>query len=396
VEKDEYFDRDYLYSTPQGDFPDNGERFAFFCRAALETLKVLSFQPHIVHCHDWQAAMALAYLKFIYSNDRFFSSVRSLFTIHNLAYQGIFERDVLGRIGLSDDLFNVEDLEFYGKVNFLKAGILYSTAVSTVSPRYSQEIQTPEFGQRLDGLLRKRRRDLYGILNGVDYSDWNPDSDRFIVKKFGVSGLEGKRECKNDLLRDFSLHSGLDNEPVVGMVSRLAGQKGFDILCPALDEIFKAGVNLIILGTGEEVYQKTLSLIQKKHRQRFGLRIAFDEALAHKIYAGSDIFLIPSRYEPCGLTQMYSLRYGTIPVVRATGGLDDTIQEFDPESLAGNGFKFVEPEEAALTDGIRRAVAVYRDKEKWQVLIKNAMACDFSWDKSAAEYLRLYKRIASS
>lgn len=396
VEKDEYFDRDHLYGTPQGDYPDNGERFAFFCRAALETLKVLGFQPDIVHSHDWQAAIALAYLKFVCAQDPFFSSVRSLFTIHNLAYQGIFEREVLGRIGLSDALFNMEDLEFYGKVNFLKAGILYSTAVSTVSPRYSQEIQTPEFGYRLDGLLRKRRRALYGILNGVDYSDWSPGSDEFIVKKFGVSNLEGKKECKKDLLRAFSLRSGRDNEPVVGMVSRLAGQKGFDILCPALDEIFKAGVNLIILGTGEEVYQKTLSLVQKKHRQRFGLRIAFDEALAHKIYAGSDIFLIPSRYEPCGLTQMYSLRYGTIPVVRATGGLDDTIQEFDPESLTGNGFKFVEHEETALIDAIRRAVAVYRDKEKWQVLIKNAMACDFSWDKSAAEYLRLYKRIASS
>jgi starch synthase len=396
VEKDRYFDRDYLYGTPQGDYPDNGERFAFFCRAALETLKVLDFQPDVVHSHDWQAAMALAYLKFVYAKDPFFSSVRSLFTIHNLAYQGIFEREVLRRIGLSDALFNMEDLEFYGKVNFLKAGILYSTAVSTVSPRYSQEIQTPEFGYRLDGLLRKRRRALYGILNGVDYSDWSPGSDKFIVKKFGLSSLEGKKECKKDLFRAFSLHSGQDNEPVVGMVSRLAGQKGFDILCPALDEIFKAGVNLIILGTGEEVYQKTLRLVQKKRRQRFGLRIAFDEALAHKIYAGSDMFLIPSRYEPCGLTQMYSLRYGTIPVVRATGGLDDTILEFDPESLTGNGFKFVEHEETALIDAIRRAVAVYRDKEKWQVLIKNAMACDFSWDKSAAEYLSLYKRIASS
>ncbi len=396
VEKDEYFDRDYLYGTPEGDYPDNGDRFGFFCRAALETLKILGFQPDIIHSHDWQAAMALAYLKFVYAQDPFFSRVRSLFTIHNLAYQGIFEREVLGRIGLPDALFNMEDLEFYGQVNFLKAGILYSTAVSTVSPRYSQEIQTPEFGHRLDGLLRKRRQNLYGILNGVDYSDWNPATDRFIVRNFDADNLAGKTGCKKDLLQSFSLPPEAETEPVVGMVSRLAGQKGFDLLSRAVEEIFRTGANLIILGTGEEVYQNALRSVQKKYPQRFGLMVAFDEALAHKIYAGSDIFLIPSRYEPCGLTQMYSLRYGTIPVVRATGGLDDTIQEFDPDSLAGNGFKFVEYEKTALVDAVRRAVAVYRDKEKWQVLVQNAMACDFSWEKSAAAYLRLYGKIASS
>lgn len=396
VEKDEYFDRDYLYCTPQGDYPDNGERFAFFCRASLEASKALGFRPDVLHGHDWQAAMALAYLKFSYAQDPYFSSVPSLFTIHNLAYQGIFERDLLGRIDLPDFLFNLEDLEFYGQVNFLKAGILYSTAINTVSPRYSQEIQTPEFGHRLDGLLKKRSRALYGILNGVDYSDWNPGTDRFTVRQFGASDLRGKGECKEDLLRAFSLHSGRDNGPVVGLVSRLAGQKGFDILCPALEEIFKTGVNLIILGTGEAVFQNTLRSAQKKHPEQFGLMIAFDEALAHKIYAGSDMFLIPSRYEPCGLTQMYSLRYGTIPVVRATGGLDDTIREFDPEDLTGNGFKFQEYSAAALVKALLRAVTVYRSREKWQLLIKNAMACDFSWEKSAGEYLSLYQKITSN
>ncbi|MDH7511647.1 MAG: glycogen synthase GlgA [Clostridiales bacterium] len=395
VEKDEYFDRDYLYGTPKGDYPDNGERFAFFCRAALETLKAMGFQPEIIHAHDWQAAMALAYLKFNYAQDPFFSSIRSLFTIHNLAYQGIFEKDLLARIGLPEALFNMEDLEFYGKVNFLKAGILYSTAVNTVSPHYSQEIQTPEFGHGLDGLLRKRRQNLYGILNGVDYSGWNPATDRFIARNFDADNLAGKTGCKRDLLQSFSLPPEAETEPVVGMVSRLAGQKGFDLLSQAVEEIFRSGANLIILGTGEEVYQNALRSVQKKYPQRFGLMIAFDEALAHKIYAGSDIFLIPSRYEPCGLTQMYSLRYGTIPVVRATGGLDDTIQEFDPDSLAGNGFKFVDYEKIALVDAVRRAVAVYQDKERWQVLVRNAIACDFSWEKSAAEYFRLYKRIIS-
>lgn len=395
VEKDAYFDRDYLYGTPQGDYPDNGERFAFFCRAALETLKVLGFHPDILHGHDWQAAMTLAYLKFAYAQDPFFSSVRSLFTIHNLAYQGIFEREVLSRVGLPDTLFNMEDLEFYGKVNFLKAGILYSTAVSTVSPRYSQEIQTPEFGHRLDGLLRKRHKDLYGILNGVDYSDWNPATDRFIVSNFDAENLTGKTDCKKDLLQSFSLPPDAEGEPVVGMVSRLAGQKGFDLLTSAVEDIFRAGASLIILGTGEEVYQNALRSVQKKRPQRFGLKVAFDEALAHKIYAGSDIFLIPSRYEPCGLTQMYSLSYGTVPVVRATGGLEDTIQEFDPDNLTGNGFKFVDYEKVALVNAVRRAVAVFQNKERWQVLVQNTIACDFSWERSAAEYLRLYQRIIS-
>ncbi|MGQ9672445.1 MAG: glycogen synthase GlgA [Candidatus Aminicenantales bacterium] len=395
IEKDEYFDRDYLYGTAQGDYPDNGDRFAFFCQASLEALKFLNFRPDIIHGHDWQTAIVLAYLKFTYGNDPFYSSIPSLFTIHNLAYQGIFEREVLSRIGLPEALFNMEGLEFYGQVNFLKAGILYSTAINTVSPRYSQEIQTPEFGYRLDGLLRKRRSHLYGILNGVDYTNWDPATDKFIVGHFDAVHLAGKSECKRDLLWSFSLPPESEKEPVVGMVSRLAGQKGFDLLSRAIEEIFDLSINLIVLGTGEEFFQTALQSLQKKHSRRFGLKVAFDEVLAHKIYAGSDIFLIPSRYEPCGLTQMYSLRYGTVPVVRATGGLDDTIEEFDPEKLTGNGFKFHDYEESALLEALERAVGVFQDKEKWRVLMRNAMACDFSWEKSAAEYLRLYQKIVS-
>jgi len=395
IEKDEYFERDYIYGTPQGDYPDNGERFAFFCRASLEASKALGFRPDVLHVHDWQAAMTLAYHKFEYADDPFFSSARSLFTIHNLAYQGIFEREVLGRIGLPDFLFNMEDLEFYGKVNFLKAGILYSSAINAVSPRYSQEIQMPEFGYRLDGLLRKRHQDLYGILNGVDYSDWNPAADRFIASNFEADNLAGKTGCKRDLLQSFSLPPDAEAKPVVGMVSRLAGQKGFDLLSKAVEEIFGSGANLIILGTGEEVFQNTLRSVQKKHPQRFGLIIAFDEVLAHKIYAGSDMFLIPSRYESCGLTQMYSLRYGTIPVGRATGGLEDTIQEFDSDNLTGNGFKFQEYSAAALVSALRKAVTIYNNREKWRVLMRNAMACDFSWERSAREYVHLYQRIIS-
>ena len=395
IEKDEYFDRDSLYGTPQGDFPDNGERFAFFSKAALETLQRLDFRPDVIHAHDWQAAISLAYLKFTYAQNPFFTFVRSLFTIHNLAYQGIFEKEVLGRIGLPETLFNMADLEFYGKVNYLKAGILYSTAVSTVSRRYSQEIQTPEYGCRLDGLLRTRRDRLFGILNGVDYSDWNPATDKFIVRPFDPTYLNGKKECRRDLLRAFGLEAVGEETPVVGMVSRLAGQKGFDILCEALDGIFKRGAVLVVLGTGEEFFQNALNAAREKSARFFGLRIAYDESLSHKIYAGSDMFLIPSWYEPCGLTQMYSLRYGTIPIVRATGGLDDTIQEYDPEQGTGNGFKFREHTAAALLSSLERALAVYQKKERWVQLVQKAMACDFSWEVSAREYLRLYQRLAA-
>jgi starch synthase len=394
VEKDEYFDRDFLYGTPQGDYPDNGERFAFFSQAALETLRYLGFRPDVIHAHDWQAAISLAMLKFLYDQDPFFGYTKSLFTIHNLAYQGLFEREVLGRIGLPDSLFNMEGLEFYGKVNYLKGGILYSTAVNTVSQRYSQEIQTPEFGYRLDGLLRKRRENLFGILNGVDYADWNPATDKFILRPFDPTYLDGKKECKRDMLRAFGLDEVKEETPVIGMVSRLAGQKGFDILCESLEGIFRMGAVLVILGRGEEVFHKALGAAREKAPRSLGLKIAYDEALSHKIYAGSDLFLIPSRYEPCGLTQMYSLRYGTIPVVRATGGLDDTIQEYDPAGGGGNGFKFPEYSSAALLASLRKAINVYQRKEPWRQLLRRAMACDFSWEVSAREYLRLYQRIS--
>lgn len=395
IERDEYFDRDFLYGTPQGDYPDNGERFAFFSKAALETLKHLGFRPDVIHAHDWQAAIALALLKFAYAQDPFFAYTRSLFTIHNLAYQGLFEREVLSRTGLPDSLFNMEDLEFYGKVNYLKGGILYSTALSTVSRRYSQEIQTPEFGYRLDGLLRKRRDRLFGILNGVDYADWNPATDKFIIRPFDPTYLDGKKECKKDLLRAFSLDTVKEETPVIGMVSRLAGQKGFDIVCESLEEIFKMGAVLVVLGMGEEVFQKALGAAREESPGSLGLKIAFDESLSHKIYAGSDMFLIPSRYEPCGLTQMYSLRYGTVPVVRATGGLDDTIQEYDAAQGTGNGFKFQEYSAAALLSSLKKAISVHRQKERWRPLVQKAMACDFSWEISAREYLRLYQRLSA-
>lgn len=395
IDRAAYFDRDQLYGTPAGDYPDNAERFAFFSRASLETMRVTGFRPDVVHGHDWQAAAAFAYLKFSYSDDPFFAGTRSLFTIHNLAYQGLFEKDVLGRIGLPESLFNMNDLEFYGKVNMLKAGILYATAVTTVSPRYSREIQTPEFGCGLDGLLRHRAEALRGILNGVDYQDWDPATDRLIPRNFGPADLAGKNACREELFRMFGLAAPADL-PVAGMVTRLAGQKGLDIVCEALDSLIGLGLTFVILGTGDQKIQDFLLAAQKIHPARIGLKIAFDERIAHTIYAGSDIFLIPSRYEPCGLTQMYALKYGTIPVVRATGGLDDSIEEYDPIAGSGNGFKFVEAAPEALLSAAARSVEAFRRPGAWKALVGNAMAADFSWKRSAASYLELYKKIAAT
>ncbi len=392
VENDEAFDRDALYGTPGGDYPDNGRRFGFFAAAGLESMKRLGFAPDILHGHDWQSAAALALLRHRGAADPFFARTRSLFTIHNLAYQGLFDKGILAALGLPESLFNMNDLEFYGKVSFMKAGILYATAVSTVSPRYAREIQTPEFGCGLDGLLRSRAGVLHGIMNGVDYASWDPAADPLIPSPFSAADLSGKEACRAGLLGSFGLAAGPD-VPVVGMVSRLAGQKGLDIVCEALPSLFALGLRLVILGTGDARIQDKLVEARKAYPTQLGLRIAFDDKLARTIYAGSDLFLIPSRYEPCGLTQMYSLRYGTVPVVRATGGLDDSIEEFDAVARTGNGFKFGDATPAAMMDSVRKALDAFRDRAAWNALVRNAMACDFSWEKAAGEYLKLYSAI---
>jgi starch synthase len=392
IDNDFYFNRDYLYSGPQGDYPDNGERFAFFCLTVLETIKQLDFQPDLIHAHDWQSALALVYLKQVLKADHFFWNTRSLFTVHNLAYQGLFPREILQKVGLPDYLFNLENLEFYGKVNFLKGGLLYSEAISTVSPTYSQEIQTPEFGFGLDGVLRKRKDRLFGILNGIDYQEWNPETDPTLPAQYSKENLAGKLICRRELLRAFSFPVN-SRRPIIGMVSRLAGQKGFDLLVESLEEIFKRKVYLIILGTGEEKIQNLLFEAHEKHPQRLGLKIAFDDRLARLIYAGSDFFLIPSRYEPCGLTQMYSLRYGTVPIVRSTGGLKDSVEDFNPKELRGNGFLFDEYKTEVMLAAIDRALSFYQKEPFWPSLLSKALSSDFSWDRSASGYLELYQKI---
>lgn len=393
IDKPALFDREGLYATSAGDYPDNGRRFAFFSRAALVALKALEFSPDVFHVHDWQASIALAYLKFACADDPFFRNTRTLATIHNLAYQGLFDKSILAEIGLPETLFRMDELEFFGKVSFLKAGILYATAVSTVSHRYSLEIQTPEFGCGLDGLLRRRSAALTGILNGVDYAAWDPATDRCLPANYAPGKLQGKDVCKKALLAEFKLPADKPEMPLVGMVSRLAGQKGLDLILEAMGGLFSQGLRLVVLGAGDARIQQSLETARRRFPSFFGLRIGFDETLARKIYAGSDMFLIPSRYEPCGLTQMYSLKYGTVPVVRATGGLDDSIREFDPAEGTGNGFKFADYTSEALSGAVKKAVRTFAQKPQWSKAVQNAMAGDFSWERSAQEYGLLYKSL---
>lgn len=389
VENSAFFDREGLYGTPRGDHPDNAERFIFFSRAALELSRGIGFQPDIVHCNDWQTGLIPVYLKTLYKDDPHFAQARTVFTVHNLAYQGVFPKETMGMSGLPESLFSIDGLEFYGRMNFMKGGILFSDVVTTVSRKYSQEIQTQEFGHGLEGVLRNRQTELFGILNGVDYKEWSPESDPHIAAPFGVQNLAGKKECKKDVLQLYEL-AERKRTPLIGMISRLAGQKGFDILLEALDDLFRLDVQFVLLGTGDEVYEKEFEKMASKHKKKMSVKIAFDNALAHKIEAGADMFMMPSRYEPCGLNQMYSLKYGTIPIVRATGGLDDTIMDFDVNSLKGNGFKFEDYSAAALVETVRRALKVYQDETLWLQLVKNAMGEDFSWGQSAEKYTQLY------
>lgn len=392
-----YFDRESPYVNPSTgkDWSDNAERFALFSRAVLEVLRVLHWQPDVIHCNDWQTALIPAYLKTQLKDDPFYAKISTLLTIHNLAYQGVFEEDVVEVIGLPRELFGPGGpVEFYGKVNFLKAGIVFADAISTVSERYAEEIQTEEFGAGLDGVLRSRKDDLYGILNGVDYSVWNPETDEFIPHKYSISDLSGKQRNKEALLTQVGLPYD-PNIPVIGMISRLAEQKGFDLLIEAMDQLMALDLELVILGTGDPKYHKLLEEYAKKYPEKLSVNLRFDEPLAHLIEAGSDMFLMPSRYEPCGLNQIYSLKYGTIPIVRETGGLADTIQDYDPQTGKGTGFVFKEYSAEAMLAAVRRALNVYQDKTTWTKIMKTAMRQDFSWNVAAKKYVSLYRKLVS-
>lgn len=390
IRKDTYYDRDQLYGTPSGDFEDNAERFTFFSRALLETALALDVNPDIIHCNDWQTGLAPVYLKTLYRNSSSLKPAASIFTVHNIGYQGLFWHYDLQLTNLGWELFTPQALEFYGKINFLKAGMVFADAVTTVSRKYMEEIQTPEFGAGLDGVLRGRKEDLYGILNGVDYGEWSPAKDPLIKEPYSPADLKGKRACKTDLQREFGLELR-EETPLIGMISRLDEQKGFDLIEAIMEKLMELGPQYVLLGTGKEKYHLLLENLQKKYPQQLGVKIAFNNVLAHKIEAGADMFLMPSRYEPCGLNQIYSLKYGTVPIVRATGGLDDTIADFNPLTAAGNGFKFQDYTASGLLEAIQRALRVYSDRPTWEKLMLRGMSADFSWERSAREYLKVYQ-----
>ena len=392
VEKSKFFDRDFLYGAPSGDYPDNALRFAFFANAVLSSAIKINFKPDIIHCNDWQTALIPFYLKYKLKNLRFFANTKTLFTVHNLAYQGLFTKETMPKVGVDYEFFTMHALEFYGNFSFIKSGLLYSDAISTVSNGYAREMLTKECGCGLEGLLSLRKNDIYGIVNGADYSEWNPGSDKFIKTNYDKKTLKNKRICKQDLLAHMKL-SAREGAPLLGMISRLAHQKGIDIIADSMKDIVRLGCYLVILGRGDEKYHKLLTALSKKYPKNLAVKIAFDNPLAHKIEAGCDMFLMPSRYEPCGLNQMYSLKYGTIPVVRATGGLDDTVIDHTENSKNGNGFKFKEADPASFIRALKRAVSVYENKKTWQKLMLRAMGFDFSWKHSAKEYIKLYNKI---
>jgi len=388
---DRYFNRENLYGTPEGDYPDNAARFGFFSRAALELLREID-PPDVLHAHDWQCALAIVLLKTQPERYPGLSTVPTVFTVHNLGYQGLFPPHEWSLLGLDSNLFKTDGLEFHGKINLLKGGILFADALTTVSPTYAREIRTAEHGFGLEGVLQRRSQHLTGILNGADYAVWNPATDRFLAQNYTPVDLTGKRACKAELQRIFGLAQEPDT-PLLGMVSRLASQKGFDLLEVVLADLLGRDLQLVLLGSGDKRYQDSLVAAAKAYPAKLGVRIAFEDALAHKIEAGADMFLMPSRYEPSGLNQLYSLKYGTIPIARATGGLKDSVEEFDPAAGKGNGFVFEPYRGVALLSAVDRALAVFHRKDCWNTLMKNAMAADHSWSRSAREYLRLYERL---
>ncbi|HXM95992.1 MAG TPA: glycogen synthase GlgA [Candidatus Dormibacteraeota bacterium] len=394
VDDPAYFDRDGLYGGSAGDYPDNAERYSEFCRAAIEIAKHV-WPADVIHCHDWQTALVPALLRSSYAEDPLVKGIPVVFTIHNMGYHGLFPRDVLERAGIPAALYHPAGIEFFGSVNFLKGGLIYSDYLTTVSKKYAQEIQTAEFGHGLDGVVRSRADRLVGILNGVDYSVWSPQKDKYIAAKYSAKDLSGKQVCKLDLLQVFGLPQENLGRPVIGIVSRFADQKGFDLIADKAHELMREDLILVVLGTGEKRYEDLFQVLAEKYAGRVGLKIAYDNVLAHKIEAGADMFLMPSRYEPCGLNQIYSLKYGTVPIVRATGGLDDTVEPFDLEHGTGTGFKFTEYAGKALLQAIKQALHHYMDERIWKRIQLNGMAKDFSWKASAREYAKLYEAARS-
>jgi starch synthase len=394
VEHEHFFGgRRGLYNEHGRDYLDNADRFAFFTRAALSIPRVIGLSPGIVHVHDWQTGLAPWLLSHEFAGQPWAHDARTVFTVHNLAYQGIFGPDDAYRIGLPAHVLRQEAMEFHGGMSFMKAGLVFSDALTTVSPRYAREIQTPEFGEGLDGLLRHRASRLTGILNGIDHEEWDPSRDPYIPAHFHRDDLSGKVACKEALQREMGLPVR-PQAPLVAMVGRLAEQKGVDLVAAALHELLELDLQVALLGSGRHDYEELFRRVSRERPDRVAARIGFDERLAHRIEAGADLFLMPSRFEPCGLNQMYSLRYGTVPVVRAVGGLDDTVEDHDG-AHRGTGFKFGDYHPQAMLSALRRALSVHRDAEAWRGIVTRGMREDFSWGRSAQEYEGLFARLMS-
>lgn len=391
IENDQYYARPGLYGEKTGDYADNLSRFSFYSKRTLELLKIIDFKPDVIHCNDWQSALIAVYLKTQFKNDLFYKKTKSILTVHNLAYQGLFPKDQFASLGLDNSLFSIDGFEFYGNINFLKAGIIFADFITTVSQGYAREILTPEFGCGLEEVLKKRKDRLSGIINGLDYSLWDPRIDKYIFQNYDADDLSGKKKNKKELQKLCNLRVSED-VPLLGFVGRLAEQKGIDILSEIIKDLGNLKIEVVILGTGDLKYHVLLEEVAKRIPESFSLNLKFDDVLAHRIYAGCDMFLMPSRYEPCGLGQMISFKYGTMPVAYKTGGLADTVVDYNSDAKNGNGFVFSQYSKETFLDAIRRGVYLCADKNKWDKLVKKAMKLNFSWEESAKKYVELYNK----
>jgi starch synthase len=394
IDRPDYFDRDYLYGASGHDYPDNPERFAFLTQAALTWALESGERYDVAHAHDWQAGLLPVQMTQMFRLRQLPRRIPCVFTIHNLAYQGIFDASWLPRLGLPWELMHVDAMEYWNRVSYLKAGINFSRVVTTVSPRYAEEIQTPALGFGFDGILKARQADLVGILNGIDYDQWDPARDPNLPEPYDATHLDGKAAAKRRVLAAYGFPDAPEHRdrPLIGLISRLVDQKGFDLVADLADELPRLDATFLLLGSGERRYEDLWLGLAARHPDRFGVRIGYDESLSHLIEAGADLFLMPSQFEPCGLNQMYSLRYGTIPLVRATGGLFDTVRNFDPGTGEGTGFMFDQYSPQALLNTLRWALSIYQDRPAWRRLQAAGMRQDFSWDASARQYVKVYER----
>lgn len=391
LDNEYYFNRGGLYG-----YYDDGEKFAFFDRAVLEFVKHIDWVPDILHCNDWQTGMVPVLLKLEYSKEEKFKNMKTMFSIHNLFFKGMFDPKVLPELfGYDYESFNNGSLEHYGAVSFLKGGINYADKVTTVSKSYAEEIKTPEYGEQLEGLLRYRSSALEGIVNGIDYKEYNPEEDKYIYSTYSVNDLENKKINKEELQKELGLTVNKD-VPMIGLVSRLTHQKGCDLIINILEELLKEDIQVVVLGTGDYMYEESFKSFQGRYPNKISANIKFSNELAHKIYAASDMFLMPSLFEPCGLGQLIALRYGSIPIVRETGGLKDTVTPYNEYDETGNGFGFKNYRFEELLNIIKYALKIYENKDKWNNIVRQAMSADNSWEKSAKEYIEIYNKLITN